>query len=591
MCGIIGYRGTGKGPAIVIQGLKKLEYRGYDSWGIAVKSKDRIKVRKETGQIGAAKGLDATGDGSTAIGHTRWATHGNVSRENAHPHMSTDNKIAVVHNGIIDNYQELKTRLANYKFVSQTDTEVIPLLIKENMDKGHDFTTAVRLALNDLDGTFAIVAMHEDYDQMICAKKGSPLVIGVGDNEFFVASDSPAFVEHTRDAIILKDNDMAVIRDNIGIMNYVTGEDVQRDISRIDYSVEDAGKGDYEHFMLKEIHEQPDVVNRTIQGRISKKRTLLPEVDIDMKKVKRIVMVGCGTAYYACLVGEYMIESISGIRVETEYASEFRYRKPLVDRDTLVIAVTQSGETADTLAAIQEAKRKKAKTLSVVNVVGSSIARESDQVVYTRAGPEIGVASTKAFTSQLCVLYLLANMFAGKDPGKIASVGKLIGKILKDEKRIMEIADQYHLKNNFLYLGRGINFPIALEGALKLKEISYIHAEGQSAAEMKHGPIALIDNQMPCVFIAPKDSTYSKIVGNIEEVKARGGSVIAIATQGDEQMKKLADDVIFVPKEADEMLQPLLTVIPLQIIAYYIANYRNCEIDKPRNLAKSVTVE
>lgn len=599
MCGIMAYKGKGNAASAAVNGLKKLEYRGYDSWGIALLGNPGIEVIKKVGKIGDFSG--ELKECSAAIAQTRWATHGSVSERNAHPHLSCDKAIAVVHNGIIENYNELKAILEEkHKFVSQTDTEVIPHLIEEEL-KSNDFEEAVRRSLMQLEGTFAVAVMNKDCSKIICARKGSPLVIGLGDDEFFAASDITAFLEHTKKVIFLEDNEMAVLDKAVKITNFCTNKEVNKKIELVDWDIEQAQKGNYKHFMLKEIYEQPQVIEDNFRGRIKQDAVFFDELKgFDIKNFSRIVIAACGTAMYAGMVGEYLFEELLKMPVEVEYASEFRYRDPVIDEKTLVIAITQSGETADTLGAVREAKSKKAFVLSVVNVVGSTIARESDIAVYTRAGPEIGVASTKAFTSQLAVLYLLALHFSEKlglinkeslkeKTEELKKIPLLMKEILGNNN-IKNCALKYCYKNNFLYLGRGANYPIALEGALKLKEISYIHAEGQSAAEMKHGPIALIDNNMPAVFIAVKDRTYSKIISNIEEVKARGGIVIAITGSDGKEAKQLADYVIEVPS-TDALLQPILNVVPLQLLAYYIADIRECDIDRPKNLAKSVTVE
>jgi len=601
MCGIIAYKGNQDAACVVLEGLKKLEYRGYDSWGITTKTKHKLETCKRVGRIGNVlpEHLNMSKT-SIAIGHSRWATHGNVTMENAHPHFCCDNKIAVVHNGIIENFQDIriKLELLGHTFLSNTDTEVIPHLIEYYLSF-HPYEEAVKKALADLDGTYAIVILNKDDDKVIAARKGSPLVIGKKGNEYFIASDVPAFLQHTKQVLFIEDNEMVIINKEIRILNYKLNKEIKKDLQEITWTIDQAEKGNFNHFMLKEIFDQPSSIIATLQQRIT-------NAGIDIRELKgienfsNIIITACGTACYAGLVGEYMIEALAKIPVCVEYASEFRYRDPIVDKNTLLIAVTQSGETADTLAAVQEAKRKKATVLSIVNVMESTIARESDKIIYTRAGPEIGVASTKAFTSQLTVLYLIAlyiakmkNRLTDKDVidhiQELKKIPVSISKLLSKNK-IKEIAVKYYDHTNFLYLGRGPNYPIALEGALKLKEISYIHAEGQSAAEMKHGPIALIDNDMPSVFIAPLDKTYKKIIGNIQEVKARGGKVIAIATQGDKDINNLADDVIYIQKTS-ELLLPILAVVPLQLLAYHIADLRGCDIDKPKNLAKSVTVE
>ncbi|MBW2982413.1 glutamine--fructose-6-phosphate transaminase (isomerizing) [Candidatus Woesearchaeota archaeon] len=490
-----------------------------------------------------------------------------------------------------------------FVFQSKTDTEVIPYLI-EYHSKNNEFEDAVKLALKRLDGTFAVVILNKNSDKMIAAKKASPLIVGIGKNEFFIASDIPAFIEYTKEVVFLEDDEMIVIDNSYKIENFETGKKIERKPVKIEWDAEQAQKGEYEHFMLKEIFEQPESIKNTINSRIKDNKILFEDFNLSedyLRSINKIMIAACGTSWHSGLVGKFMIESLGKIPVEVDYASEFRYRNPIIDNKTLLIAISQSGETADTLAAIKEAKSKGAKVLSICNVIGSSIPRESDTTIYTRAGIEIGVASTKAFTSQLSVLYLFGAYLARlKDTWSedhiierleyIKKVPKQIESILKKEKKIIDCAKEYYKKTNALYLGRGTNYPIALEGALKLKEVSYLHAEGYPAAEMKHGPIALIDNQMPVVVIAIKDDSYSKIKGNIEEIKSRGGKVIAIATEGDKEIKNLADKVLYVP-ETSGLCYPFLTVIPLQLLAYHIAKFRECDIDKPKNLAKSVTVE
>ena len=591
MCGIVAYKGNRNAEQIVLNGLKILEYRGYDSWGLCSLKNNQFNIIKKMGKIGDVNFI-SDNNANIAIGHTRWSTHGEPSDRNAHPHTDCNEQIAVVHNGIIENYQELKSQLIKlgHKFKSETDTEVIAHLIEEQL-KTYDLIQAIKNSLNKLDGTFALAILKKDQNKIIAARKGSPLVIGIGNDEYFIASDVPAFLEHTKNVIFLDDNEMIILNKELEVYNFNNNQKIDKKINKIEWNIDQAQKGNYEHFMLKEIFEQPKVIQDTLAGRIKDNKVILEEINnLDLKKFNRIVITACGTAYHAGMIGSYMIEELAKIKTDTEYASEFRYRNLIVDEKTLVIAITQSGETADTLAAIREAKNKRTTTLAICNVMGATIARESDYVIYTRAGPEIGVASTKAFTCQLTVLYLLANLLADKNPEEIEQIPDKINNILKNNKQIKQISKNYYKKLNFLYLGRGSNYPIAMEGALKLKEISYIHAEGQSAAEMKHGPIALIDQNMPSVFIGVKDKTYSKIIGNIEEVKARGGKVITIATEDDQDIKKISDEVIEIPKTID-LLQPILTVIPTQLLAYHIANFRECDIDKPRNLAKSVTVE
>ena len=606
MCGIIGYKGPRDANEVAIKGLKRLEYRGYDSWGVALKHSNELKLIKKVGKIGEeCEDCFVIKDSRISIGHTRWATHGEVTEENAHPHVSLNKDIAVVHNGIIENYEELKNELIEkgYEFKSKTDTEVIPHLIKE-YSKNNGFQEAVRLTLKRLDGTFAIAVIKNDSDKIIAARKASPLVLGIGKNEFFVASDIPAFIEYTKDAIFLEDDEMVVLNKDYKILNFETGKEIKREIFKIKWDAEQAQKGDYEHFMLKEIFEQPESVKSTVSSRIKNNKVVFEDFNLTkdyLKSINRILIVACGTSWHAGLVGKYILEALGKISVEVDYASEFRYRNPILNEKTLVIAISQSGETADTLAAIKQAKLRKAKVLSICNVIGSSIPRESDTTVYTRAGIEIGVASTKAFTTQLSVLYLFGVYLAQIKktwPEEhlierlefLKRIPEQIEAVLKKDQDIIDCAKEYHKKTNALYLGRGTNYPIALEGALKLKEISYLHAEGCPAAEMKHGPIALIDHNMPVMVVCVKDDSYIKIKGNMEEIKSRGGKIITIATEGDKEIKKLSDHVLYVP-ETSGLLYPFLTVIPLQLLAYHIAKFRECDIDKPKNLAKSVTVE
>ena len=608
MCGIVGYIGSKEAGPILIEGLKNLEYRGYDSAGIATISEKGLQIKKDIGKIEEIDGKIqlAKMDGCVGMAHCRWATHGGVTQKNAHPHTDCKNKITVVHNGIIENYEELRERLRKegHRFDSSTDTEIIAHLIESHY-KG-DIQKAVLAALKEVEGAYALgILCKDEPDRLIAARKDSPLIVGVGKGENFIASDVPAILKHTRSIIFLDNGEVAVLTKDKITVSDPEGNKVDKKVHTIKWDVTQAEKGMYKHFMLKEIYEQPRAIEETIIGRLEDHHVNLKEMGLTEKEIKeigRIVIIACGTSWHAGLIGEFMIEELVQIPVEVEYASEFRYRNPVVDKNTLVIAISQSGETADTLAAMREAREKGAKVVSICNVVGSSIARESDGVVYTHAGPEIGVASTKAFTSQLAVLYLI-TLYLGKIRNKIdekemakriQSLRKIplqMQSVLEEDKDILKCAEEYYQKTNALYLGRGPNHPIALEGALKLKEISYIHAEGYPAAEMKHGPIALIDKEMPVVFIATKDNvTYKKVLSNIEEVKARGGILIAIATKGDEEIKKKVDHVIYVP-QSSYILSPLLSVIPLQLLAYHIAVKRGLNVDKPRNLAKSVTVE
>lgn len=608
VCGIIGIASGSNVSRQLLECIKKLEYRGYDSVGMACVKGQAIDIRKDAGKIEHvdSKVSFCKMEGSTGIAHSRWSTHGKTTKENAHPHTDCSGKIAIVHNGIIENYQELKKKLTErgHKFKSETDTEVIAHLIEEN-NRGN-LREAVAKAVSHLEGSYALAVVTAGEDRLIAVRNESPLVVGVGRGINAVASDVPAIISLTRDIIFIGNNEIAELTKDRAEVFDLKGRQLDRKPQRIEWDAEMAEKQGFEHFMLKEIFEQPRVIEELAGSSISDGKVVVEnEIGLsreEIKKVGRIVIVACGTSWHAGLVGEFMIEELARIPAEVEYASEFRYRNPLISSNDLVIAISQSGETADTLAALREARKKGAKIISVCNVRGSSIARESDMVFYTKAGPEIGVASTKAFTSQLVALYLMtvhmASVRGAMPPEQVSNRVRDLRKlplqmqsILEDKSRIMQVAEDYRDKTNALYLGRGINYPIALEGALKLKEISYIHAEGYPAAEMKHGPIALIDREMPVVFIATKDNrTYTKVLSNIEEVKARGGIIIAIATKGDEQASKLADDIIYIP-ETSYILTPVLAAIPLQMIAYYIAKKKGYDVDKPRNLAKSVTVE
>lgn len=610
MCGIVGYIGSKEAVPILLEGLKRLEYRGYDSAGIAVISNGSLVVEKQPGKIlGLEQSLtNKTIHGNIGIAHTRWATHGHPSRENAHPHTDCTGRIAMIHNGIIENYSALKKELeANgHHFKTETDTEALVHLIEEYYKTHQNLEEAVRIALSKVEGTYGIaVICLDEPDIIIAARKGSPLVLGVGDGEFVVASDVAAIIRHTKKVTYLDDNEIVVVNRNKYLIKTVDNLEVNKKIEKISFDPDKIEKGGYDHFMLKEIMEQPQTIEDAMRGRLlSEEGTArLGGIRHELESLlyaPQILFTACGTSWHAALIGEYMIEEFVRTPVEVEYASEFRYRDPVIERGYVMFVISQSGETADTLAALREAKRKGAKVLGIVNVVGSTIARESDAGIYLHAGPEIGVASTKAFTSQITVLSLLTLLLArmrsmGASKGaeivrEMQALPDKVAKILENHQIIKEIAEEYHKSQNFLYLGRGYNFPVALEGALKLKEISYIHAEGYPAAEMKHGPIALIDENMPVVFIATRDSTYEKIISNIEEVRARKGRIIVIATEGDEDIKKRADHAIYVPPTL-EFLTPILTIIPLQLLAYYIAILRGCDVDQPRNLAKSVTVE
>lgn len=609
MCGIIGYIGKQNVVPILIEGLKKLEYRGYDSAGIAFFRGERIEVRRCAGKIRELENSIESENlqGFLGIGHTRWATHGKPSEENAHPHKAGG--VVVVHNGIIENYLELKTGLKKkgHTFTSDTDTEVVCHLISSYTQKGLDLKDATRKAIKHVKGAYALgIISQEEPDKIVAVKKDSPLIIGLGNKEFFMASDIPAFLSHTKDIIILDNGEMAEITRNGVLIFDVNGNPVKKKITKVTWSPAMAEKGGYKHFMLKEIYEQPRAITDTIRGRFSLENAdvNLEEFSIksgELKKLKKIFLVACGTSWHSALVGKYMIEDIARIPSEVDIASEFRYRNPIIPKDSLVIVITQSGETADTLAAQREAKKHGAQVLSICNVVGSTSSREADSVFYTHSGPEIGVASTKAFTTQLVALYLF-SIAAAKVKGilDIGTTRKLLNNLLllpekvestlKLNNSILKIAKKFSSTKDFLYLGRGINYPIALEGALKLKEISYIHAEGYPAGEMKHGPIALIDDDMPVLVLAPGDKVHGKILANIEEIKSRGGIVVTVASEGDNDILSLVPYTIFIPK-INQYLTPILLCVPLQLLAYHIAVLRRCDVDQPRNLAKSVTVE
>lgn len=614
MCGIVAYIGPNQAYNFLIQGLKRLEYRGYDSAGIALLDGD-LKVYKEHGKVQDLENSigNKNTEGTKGIGHTRWATHGEPNQKNAHPHLSQSGNLAVIHNGIIENYATLKEALVKtgHVFKSDTDTEVLVHLIEEIRDHEKcSLFEAVRLALNQVVGAYAIVILSKnDPDVLIGARKGSPLVVGIGENpgEYFMASDATPIVEYTRKVSYLEDNEIAVITNGELIVKTIANVKKTPFIHQLEISLDAIEKGGYEHFMLKEIFEQPKSIHDSFRGRIDS-NTLqiemrsLNEFENKIRNLKRIIIIGCGTSWHAGLVGEYLFEDFARIPVEVEYASEFRYRNPILYADDLVIAISQSGETADTLAALELAKKAGATIFGVCNVVGSSIPRMTDAGAYTHAGPEIGVASTKAFTAQVTVLTILALGFAQRrgtiSDSKLRSVLQeleripaKVEKVLKScQESVLAIAKEYCHVSNFLYLGRGYNFPVALEGALKLKEISYIHAEGYPAAEMKHGPIALIDAEMPVVVIATQNEIYEKVLSNIQEVKARKGRLIAIVTEGDAKVKDVAEHIIEIP-ETEDALVPLLSTIPLQLLSYHIAVLRGCNVDQPRNLAKSVTVE
>jgi len=611
MCGIVAYIGKKQAYPIIIKGLKRLEYRGYDSAGIALLN-GSLKIYKKKGKVSDLEKFigDQELESTVGIGHTRWATHGEPNDVNAHPHFSQNGKLAMIHNGIIENYSSLKKDLINkgYSFKSETDTEVFIGFIEYiQEDNKCSLEEAVRLALNKIVGAYAIVIASQEHSNMlIAARKGSPLVVGLGSDEFLLASDATPIVEYTNEVVYLNDEEMAIIKDGTLTIKTIKDEKMDPFIQTLDLELETIEKGGYKHFMLKEIFEQPKSVKDCLRGRVNAEigRVVLGGIREYRNKIvrsERIIIVACGTSWHAGLVAEYLFEEYCRIPVEVEYASEFRYRKPVIRESDVVFAISQSGETADTIAALELAKSKGATIIGVCNVVGSTISRITDEGAYTHAGPEIGVASTKAFTAQLMVLSMIALMIAehkGTLPesrfhellAELETIPAKIEEALQMNTQIEHIADVFKDATNFLYLGRGSNFPVALEGALKLKEISYIHAEGYPAAEMKHGPIALIDKDMPVVFIATRDSSYDKIVSNIQEVKARKGRVIAIVSKGDELISKLADFTIEVPV-TDEALMPMVSVIPLQLLSYHIAVLRGCNVDQPRNLAKSVTVE
>lgn len=614
MCGIVAYIGKKEAYPIIIKGLKRLEYRGYDSAGVALLDNDNLNVYKKEGKVANLEEFTEGKNihGSAGIGHTRWATHGAPNDTNAHPHYSSDGNIAMIHNGIIENYDPLKKELMShgYEFRSDTDTEVLTYLIddiKKNSDVS--FGEAVRLALQQVVGAYAIVVISKDHPtQLIAARKSSPLVVGIGtEGDFYLASDATPIVEYTKKVVYMEDEEIAVVDLDEGLKLYSI-DDVPKTpyVQELELHLEALEKGGFEHFMLKEIHEQPRSIKDCFRGRLNAEKGWvslggIKDYEDKMIKSNRIIMVACGTSWHACLVGEYLFEDLARINVEVEYASEFRYRNPIITENDVVIAISQSGETADTLAALELAKSKGATILGICNVVGSSISRITDAGSYTHAGPEIGVASTKAFTAQVTVLTLMALSLAKKKGtlneskfraliSELEVIPSKVETLLEKNDRIKYIATQYQNASNALYLGRGSSFPVALEGALKLKEISYIHAEGYPAAEMKHGPIALIDEEMPVFVIATQGPSYEKVVSNIQEVKARKGKIIAIVTEGDTQVAAIADHVIEIP-ETDEHLVPLLATIPLQLLSYHIAVMRGCNVDQPRNLAKSVTVE
>jgi glutamine---fructose-6-phosphate transaminase (isomerizing) len=614
MCGIIGYIGDKPVVPVLIEGLRRLEYRGYDSAGVAVVNGTGLEIRRSAGKLGnlehVIEGAPLTG--KYGLGHTRWATHGRPTEENAHPHRDCKDKIVVVHNGIIENYLELKQDLQarGHKFVTETDTEVVAHLVEEEW-KDDGLEGAVMRAMQRLRGLFAIVLLSaDDPEKIVAVRNGPPVVVGLGQGEWFVASDIPAILQHTRDVTFLNDQEIAIVTRGGVRFTDLAGQTIEKKPQRVTWDPVQAEKAGYKHFMLKEIFEQPTAVRETILGRVSQDTGLvfLDEMkltDDDFRSVNKIQLLACGTSWHAGLVGKFLLEQFAGIPTEVDYGSEYRYRSPIVDDKTLTIVITQSGETADTLAALREAKTKGARSIAICNVVGSMATREADGTLYTHAGPEIGVASTKAFTCQLVALYVLAMYFGQvrstmseelrkKHIADLLRLPSILDEVLKTSKQIEDIANRFYNRTDFLYLARGINYPIALEGALKLKEISYIHAEGYPAGEMKHGPIALIDEKMPVVAIAPSDHVYEKMLGNIQEVKARGGSVIAITTAGDDTIWRMlngnTDSIVSLPA-VPAALAPVVISIPLQLLSYHIAVRRGCDVDQPRNLAKSVTVE
>jgi glutamine---fructose-6-phosphate transaminase (isomerizing) len=614
MCGIIGYIGAKRVVPILIDGLRRLEYRGYDSAGVAVVRDGQIDLRRSAGKLARLEEVIATTpiEGEYGIGHTRWATHGRPTEENAHPHRDCTGRIVVVHNGIIENYLDLKQQLQKegHAFATETDTEIVAHLVEREM-KDDGLENAVRRALLYLRGLFALVLISaDDPNKIVTVRNGPPIVVGLGEGEFFVASDIPAILSHTRDVVFLGDEEMAIITPaGVEFTDY-SGRAVSKKSTKVSWDPVMAEKAGYKHFMLKEIFEQPWAVKETVLGRASQESgtVYLHEIEISdqaLRAVERIVILACGTSWHAALVAKFLFETLARVPVDVDYGSEYRYRDPIVSANTLALVITQSGETADTLAALREAKKKGALSIAVCNVVGSMATRETDGTVYTHAGPEIGVASTKAFTTQIVALQLLA-MYLGQIRGTLSpeaakphiqgltQLPLLVEETLRCEPIIEEIAKRFYQRSDFLYLGRGINYPIALEGALKLKEISYIHAEGYPAGEMKHGPIALIDEQMPVVTIAPNDHVFEKMIGNIQEAKARGGSVVALTTAGHRSIRELLDpaqDFLIEVPASHPLLTPVLMVVPLQLLAYHIAIRRGCDVDQPRNLAKSVTVE
>lgn len=610
MCGIVGYIGKKETLPVLLEGMKRLEYRGYDSAGIALMTQRGLVVKKKAGKVSELERLWNGHEvpSTLGMGHTRWATHGEPNDTNAHPHLDCTGEIAIIHNGVIENYGSLKKVLQSngHSFVSETDTEVLAHLIEEFYRKTGSLEQAVRLALLEVDGTYGIVVVStREPDRLVVARKGSPIVIGLGDGENIVASDASALIKHTRTVTYLEDGEVAVVTNDAVVTKTLDDVKIRKSVEELTFELEQIERGGYDHFMLKEIHEQPETIRNAMRGRLfpQEGRVKLGGLEHVMDKLlnaRRVILIGCGTSWHAGLVGEYMLEQIARIPTEVEYASEFRYRNPVLSQDDVVFLISQSGETADTLAALREAKAKGATVLGIVNVVGSTIARESHGGVYIHAGPEIGVASTKAFTSQLTVLALITLMLARAKgmsaqeatvlTTELSTLPSKVAQVLHNVDGVKAVAREFKDAKNFLYLGRGANFPVALEGALKLKEISYIHAEGYPAAEMKHGPIALIDENMPVVFIVPKDAIYDKVISNIQEVRSRRGRIIAVANEDDRDIGALAEFVLRVPRTYG-FFGPIINSIPLQLLAYYVAVAKGTNVDQPRNLAKSVTVE
>lgn len=598
MCGIIGYSGFRDVKPVLVNGLKRLEYRGYDSCGVSISSGSGLKTLKDKGRIAELEKDLGDINRSLGIAHTRWATHGEPTKTNAHPHLDCNENISIAHNGIIENHSSLRKYLEDkgHKFSSETDSEVIAHLLEEFYDG--DIERSLIEAVKLIEGAYGIVAVHKNENRLVAARKGSPLIIGVEEGESFVASDIPAILDYTRNVIYLKDGEVASLSKGNYSVKHLNGDKVDKEVHEVEWTIDQLEKGNYKHFMLKEIFEQPSSISDTLRGRM--KDDIKLSLDVDFNLINRIVIVACGTSWHAASIGKFLIEKFARVPVEVDYASEFRYRDPILRENDLVVGISQSGETADTLAAIKEANSKGAKTIGIVNVVGSTITREVNSGIYLHAGPEIGVASTKAFTSQvvaLTILSLYVRQERKMDMGpyrkfieELKDAPEKISEALEENENIRNLAEKFKDKSNFLYFGRGINFPVALEGALKLKEISYIHAEGYAAAEMKHGPLALVDEDMPVVFVATKSELSDKILSNMQEVKARKGKIISVMNVDDERVRELSDYIIKVP-EVSEQISPIINSIPLQLLAYHIADLKGLNVDKPRNLAKSVTVE